>query len=306
MQPRTALSYFLYSLFNFTKMSKSDYIQNMFQTKSFVDRYKYTEKLTGLYAQTLVDYSGVANTSQKPLVVLDNACGIGAVSSVLNHTLQDEAKKTWKLTCGDLSEGMLETTKRRLQDEGWVNAETKIVNALDTGLPDGHYTHVFVAFGFQSFPDANAALKECFRILASGGILASSTWQNFNWIPIMKAAIETIPGNLPFPTQKEFIALHNAGWDSESYIQSELEKLGFRDVKVIPVPKETSIPIDEFFEVCMMIIPYLLPKFWTEEQRESHEKDVPMVLRQYLQDTYGANGQVPLEAVALITTALKP
>ena len=75
------------------------------------------------------------------------ACGIGAVSSVLNHTLQDEAKKTWKLTCGDLSEGMLETTKRRLQDEGWVNAETKIVNALDTGLPDGHYTHVFVAFG---------------------------------------------------------------------------------------------------------------------------------------------------------------
>ncbi|EAL93407.1 conserved hypothetical protein [Aspergillus fumigatus Af293] len=266
-------------------MSKSDYIQNMFQTKSFVDRYKYTEKLTGLYAQTLVDYSGVANTSQKPLVVLDNACGIGAVSSVLNHTLQDEAKKTWKLTCGDLSEGMLETTKRRLQDEGWVNAETKIVNAL---------------------PELSRRQRRLERILASGGILASSTWQNFNWIPIMKAAIETIPGNLPFPTQKEFIALHNAGWDSESYIQSELEKLGFRDVKVIPVPKETSIPIDEFFEVCMMIIPYLLPKFWTEEQRESHEKDVPMVLRQYLQDTYGANGQVPLEAVALITTGLKP
>ncbi|KAF7163175.1 hypothetical protein CNMCM5623_008245 [Aspergillus felis] len=287
-------------------MSKIDYLQNMFQDKEFTDRYKYTEKLTGLYVETLVEYSGVANPSQKPLVVLDNACGIGAVSSVLNRTLNDEAKRTWKLTCGDLSEGMLEYAKKRLEDEGWVNAETKIVNALDTGLPDAHYTHVFVSFGFQSFPDANAALKECFRILASGGTLATSTWQRFTWIPIMKAAIGTMPGNVPFPTQEEFLALHSTGWDSESYIQSELEKVGFRDVKVTAVPKETSMPISEFLEVCMMIMPYLLPKFWTEEQRELHEKDVPMVLRRYLQDNYGASGQVPLEAVALITTALKP
>jgi ubiquinone/menaquinone biosynthesis C-methylase UbiE len=140
-------------------MTKIDYLQNMFQTKDFIDRYKYSEKLTGLYAQTLVEYSGVANPSQKPLVVLDNACGIGAVSSALNRTLDDEAKKTWKLTCGDLSEGMLEYTKQRLVDEGWVNAETKIVDALNTGLPDAHYTHVFVSFGMllqrtiQSYED---------------------------------------------------------------------------------------------------------------------------------------------------------
>lgn len=89
----------------------------------------------------------MANPSQKPLVVLDNACGIGVVSSALNRTLDDEAKKTWKLTCGDLSEGMLEYTKQRLVDEGWVNAETKVVDALNTGLPDAHYTHVFVSFG---------------------------------------------------------------------------------------------------------------------------------------------------------------
>ncbi|RHZ64056.1 hypothetical protein CDV55_107177 [Aspergillus turcosus] len=287
-------------------MAKIDYLQNMFQTKDFIDRYKYSEKLTGLYAQTLVEYSGVANPSQKPLVVLDNACGIGAVSSALNRTLDDEAKKTWKLTCGDLSEGMLEYTKQRLEDEGWVNAETKVVDALNTGLPDAHYTHVFVSFGFQSFPDANAALKECFRILASGGILASSTWQRFTWIPIMKAAIETMPGNLPFPTHEEFLALHSTGWDLASYIQSELEKVGFRDVKVTAVPKEKAMPIDEFLEVCKMIMPYLLPKLWTEQQRELHEKDVPMVLQRYLQENYGASGQVPLESVALITTAVKP
>jgi ubiquinone/menaquinone biosynthesis C-methylase UbiE len=131
-------------------MAKIDYLQNMFKAKEFTDRYKYTEKLTGLYAETLVEYSGVANPYQKQLVVLDNACGIGAVSSVLNRTLNDEAKRTWKLTCGDLSEGMLEYTKQRLEDEGWVNAETKIVNALDTGLPDAHYTHVFVSFGMPS------------------------------------------------------------------------------------------------------------------------------------------------------------
>jgi hypothetical protein len=122
----------------------------------------------------------------------------------------------------------------------------------------------------------------------------------------MKAAIGTMPGNLPFPTQEEFLALHNTGWDSATYIQSEFEKVGFRDVKVTAVPKEKAMPIDEFLEVCKMIMPFLLPKFWTREQRELHEKDVPMVLQRFLQDNYGASGQVPLEAVALITTAVKP
>lgn len=122
----------------------------------------------------------------------------------------------------------------------------------------------------------------------------------------MKAAIETMPGNLPFPTHEEFLALHSTGWDSASCIQSELEKVGFRDVKVTAVPKEKAMPIDEFLEVCKMIMPYLLPKFWTEQQRELHEKDVPMVLQRYLQENYGASGQIPLESVALITTAVKP
>jgi hypothetical protein len=34
-----------------------------------------------------------------------------------------------------------------MQAEGWNNAEAKIVNAQDTGLPSDHYTHVYTAFG---------------------------------------------------------------------------------------------------------------------------------------------------------------
>ncbi|EAW13977.1 gliotoxin thiomethyltransferase [Aspergillus clavatus NRRL 1] len=287
-------------------MTKIDYLQEMFQRKDFVDRYKYSERLTGMYAQTLVDFSSVAQPGQKPLVVLDNACGLGAVSSALQHTLDDEAKRNCHLTCGDLSDGMLEYAKLRAQEEGWSNADIKLVDAQQTGLPDAHYTHVFVSFGFQSFPDPEPALKECFRVLQPGGILASSTWQQFNWITVLKSAIDTMPGDLPFPTSAEFLAYHNIGWDSESNVQYLFAEAGFQDVKVAAVPKQQLFPIGDFVEVCKMILPFVLSKVWTKEQRELYEKDVPAVLLRYLEETYGKDGQVSLEAVALITTGCKP
>jgi ubiquinone/menaquinone biosynthesis C-methylase UbiE len=72
---------------------------------------------------------------------------------------------------------MVEYTKQRMQAEGWNNAEAKIVNAQDTGLPSDHYTHVYTAFAFNMFPDYKAALKECFRVLQAGGTLSTSTWK---------------------------------------------------------------------------------------------------------------------------------
>lgn len=127
----------------------------LFKDDKFVDNYKTGEKVTGQFAQTLIDQSGLiadANANpEKSLVVLDNACGTGIVSGLLHHQLNDKAKRNWKLTCGDISEGMLEYTRRRVRREGWENTETKIVDAQDTGLPNAHYTHVFTAFGSISF-----------------------------------------------------------------------------------------------------------------------------------------------------------
>lgn len=129
--------------------------EKLFKDNKFVKNYKTGERVTGQFAQALIDQSGLIlesrNNPGRPLVVLDNACGTGIVSSLLHQQLNDKTKSNWKLTCGDISEGMLEYTKLRMEKEMWQNAETKIVDAQDTQLPDAHYTHVFTAFGeFQA------------------------------------------------------------------------------------------------------------------------------------------------------------
>jgi ubiquinone/menaquinone biosynthesis C-methylase UbiE len=122
-------------------------LEKVFREKSFADQYTYGAKISELYAETLVDRSGIAKSHQRPLIIFDNACGTGSISSTLQRTLDKRNKRSLKLTCGDLSEGMVEYTKQRMQAEGWDNAEAKIVNAQDTGLPSDHYTHVYTAFG---------------------------------------------------------------------------------------------------------------------------------------------------------------
>lgn len=125
------------------KISPSSYL-----TPAFVSRYHLAEKLTGVFVAPLVQHSGILSTpSNKPMAVFDNACGLGIVSSYLNSTLPDNIKRHWTLTCGDITELMVEYTKLRIEREGWVNAEAKVVDAQCTGLPADKYTHVLTAFG---------------------------------------------------------------------------------------------------------------------------------------------------------------
>ncbi|GKZ84406.1 hypothetical protein AnigIFM56816_009733 [Aspergillus niger] len=284
------------------KISPSSYL-----TPAFVSRYHLAEKLTGVFVAPLVQHSGILSTpSNKPLAVFDNACGLGIVSSYLNSTLPEDVKRHWTLTCGDITELMVEYTKLRIEREGWVNAEAKVVDSQCTGLPADKYTHVLTAFAFMMIPDARAAMRECFRILQSGGVLATSTWRTSSWLVIMKEAIETTPWNVKFPTMKEFLALHNEGWDDESFVKARFEEEGFEDVEVTVVQRETSLTIAEFMEVGGGMIPIVTGAFWTPEQREKYEAKAPVVIREYLEEKFGADGVIRMEPVAVLAVGRKP
>ncbi|PYH74586.1 gliotoxin thiomethyltransferase [Aspergillus vadensis CBS 113365] len=288
------------------KISPSSYL-----TPAFVSRYHLAEKLTGVFVAPLVQHSGILSTpsdnnKKQPLVVFDNACGLGVVSSYLNSTLPEEVKRHWTLTCGDVTELMVEYTKLRSEKEGWVNAEAKVVDAQWTGLDGDRYTHVLSAFAFMMIPNARAAMRECFRILQSGGVLATSTWRTSSWLVIMKEAIEATPWNVKFPTMKEFLALHNEGWDDETFVKARFEEEGFEDVEVTSVQRETSLTVSEFMEVGEGMIPIVTGAFWTPEQREMYEAKAPLVIREYLEEKFGADGVVKMDPVAVLAVGRKP
>ncbi|PYI08174.1 methyltransferase [Aspergillus sclerotiicarbonarius CBS 121057] len=271
-----------------SKISPSAYL-----TPSFVSRYHIAEKLTGVFVPPLIENSGILTPSHNPRVILDNACGLGIVSSYLNRTLGDEVKKHWTLTCGDVTEPMVEYTKSRIEREGWVGAEARVVDAQCTGLEGGKYTNVFTAF-------------ECFRILQPGGILATSTWKISSWFLLIKEAVDTMPGHLKFPSIKEFLAMHNEGWDDESFVKDRFEEEGFEDVKVTAVTRETSLTVSEFMEISQGMISIVIGAFWTPEQREQHGANALAVVREYLEEKFGADGVVRMEPVAVVAVGKKP
>jgi hypothetical protein len=127
-------------------MAKQE-LMNLFLSKEFASGYKLAELVTGPFAQLLVDYSGVVQSTQRPLVILDNACGTGIISEALNRSLDSQTKGHWELTCGDISDSLVQYVNQRIQDEGWPRAKAQLVDAQDTKLPSSHFTHIFAAFG---------------------------------------------------------------------------------------------------------------------------------------------------------------
>jgi ubiquinone/menaquinone biosynthesis C-methylase UbiE len=129
-------------------------METLFKSEAFAAQYKVAEVFTGPFGQSLIEQTKLVEDAKarpdKPLVVLDNACGTGIISSLLNEKLDSSTKKNWKLICGDISRPLLEYTARRMKEEDWQNAETKVVDAQETGLPSNYFTHVFSAF--SEFP----------------------------------------------------------------------------------------------------------------------------------------------------------
>ncbi|KAJ5273206.1 hypothetical protein N7478_008331 [Penicillium angulare] len=282
----------------------------VFNDEKFIKQYELGEKVTGVFGQALVDQTDVVAHSKShqehPLVALDNACGTGVVSSILQNSLDDEVKAKMQLTCADFSQGMLEYTRRRIEREGWVNADVKHVDAQDTKLPSDHYSHVFTSFAYMALPKGLSALDETTRILQPGGIIAFTTWIEPGWVPVTTEAIATLPYDLPWPSAKEFLSFLNSGeWDNVEWIESELKKREFGHISVNAVTKHNTMPVAGFVDMTMFMVPVIIEHFWSEKMRQAHKEKIRPTLEKYLVETYGADGEVPGEWKAIVSTARK-
>ncbi|KAL3483395.1 S-adenosyl-L-methionine-dependent methyltransferase [Aspergillus germanicus] len=264
-------------------------------------QYSRCARASDFFATPLVDASGIATSPLEPLVVFDNACGTGVIGSTLYRTLPREKTRNLELLCGDMSPHMLAYTEQRVKDEGWTNVETRIIDAQDTKLPSGRYTHVFAAFAFNLFSDPQAGLREALRVLQPKGTLAIFS----NWFPITRAAIATLPGNLPFPSQAELNSIYNSGWDDPSRIAEYLAEAGFTDIEVTTGDKKIAMPLDDLAEACLMVNPIILGRFWTQEQRDRYAHLAPGAVTRHIEGLFGKEGPGFLEATAIIAVARK-
>ncbi|CAG8938816.1 unnamed protein product [Penicillium salamii] len=306
--------------------SKSGF-QAFFKSEAYASSFKRGEMVTSTFARMLVEQSNMITSSKsnpkQSLVVLDNACGTGVVSSILNEQLDSNSKTQWRLTCGDISSEILKYTQHRMEDENWQNAETQLVDAQSPELPSSFYDYIFTAFAYMALPksikalDGNFTLKaqvkgqtdwssETVRMLKPDGVIAFSTWIEPGWITVARRAIQQMPGHLPFPETTDLLKrLTDGEWHSVDWIRSQLEERGFKGIDIRVETAKITLESSVFVDMSMLMLPIMMKSFWTEEQREMYEPKVHAALVEYVEDVFGYGKDVETDWVAIISTARK-
>ncbi|HLK77439.1 MAG TPA: methyltransferase domain-containing protein [Streptosporangiaceae bacterium] len=128
------------------------------------------------YALSFWDRFGSATVSRLPLApgafVLDLCCGAGA-SAIPAASAVGPAGRVLGI---DAAAPMLERARAKAARQGLANIEFRCDDATRTGLADGSFDAVLCVFGVFFAPDMVAFMREMWRMVRPGGVLAVTTW----------------------------------------------------------------------------------------------------------------------------------
>jgi SAM-dependent methyltransferase len=106
------------------------------------------------------------------LRVLDLASGVGDPAL----SIAAKVAPSGRVTASDLGPGMMSLAEELARKQGLTNIEFREANAESLPFPDESYDVLTCRFGVMFFPDLHKALRECLRVLKSGGRAAFVAW----------------------------------------------------------------------------------------------------------------------------------
>lgn len=178
----------------------------------FADRY---ERYTRTLANTLASSAELERADR----VLELGCGAGGGGLEILRYLRPDTR----LTCVDLSPGMLRIARSRLPDRVTVQEE----NAEALSFADDAFDAVVSNLCLMIVPDTDAALREVRRVLRPGGTLTASVWgppERSSMMTLMGRVAEDLGLEMPAPPRSNF---HLAG-----QLRQRLLDVGFENVLV--------------------------------------------------------------------------
>lgn len=99
-------------------------------SSSFADDLIYiSQTKMGLLANPILEQAGITKETKEPIALLDNCCGSGVLRQEVDKTLSKDVLEKSTFVCADNSAGMIDVVKSRIQNEGWINTEMKVVDA---------------------------------------------------------------------------------------------------------------------------------------------------------------------------------
>lgn len=88
-----------------------------------------TERMMGGLAMPLVQQLNLLDSNEGPIALLDNACGNGAVTGLVQQNLDKSVLEKSTFMCADNSEAMVGEVQKRIASRDWVNTQAKVADA---------------------------------------------------------------------------------------------------------------------------------------------------------------------------------
>ncbi|TBU42287.1 S-adenosyl-L-methionine-dependent methyltransferase [Dichomitus squalens] len=282
------------------------------KSEEFAKRHKGAEHITGPFGLQLLLQCGLDRAEgSEDIVLLDNATGTGIVLEYLYGILPPAAKARLQVVAGDLSPAMISAVQERIEQNGWVHIDAKLVDAMDMDLPSNQFTHVTANFGLVGIPDPRAVLSEVYRVLRPSGSAAFSIFKTVAWYDIAKAAITSIPGAPRFPTLEEYGVKMmkdpqpgDEQWTRPEFFEEQIRNAGFEDVQTTVHENRTRYKDTEEY-VKVYKVDMMLKNSWSKEDWEGVEPHIQSALVEELKRRFG-DGEIVLNWEAYCVTAKVP
>jgi SAM-dependent methyltransferase len=126
--------------------------------------------------------------------VLDLASGAGDPAL----SIAAAVAPTGRVTATDLGPGMMSLAEEIARKQGLTNIEFREADAEALPFTDESYDVLTCRFGIMFFPDLGKALRECLRVVKSGGRAAFVAWGKMDQ-PFFTATAANLIKHLPVP-----------------------------------------------------------------------------------------------------------
>lgn len=116
-----------------TQANQERVLQNIFMTVG-VDALseprmvEFVNTVSAPLAARMLAQIGLDKTTE-PFKLLDNGAGLGVVAAEIQKTVNKDVLAQSSIISADFSESTVEFVKTRIEQEGWVNTEAKVVDA---------------------------------------------------------------------------------------------------------------------------------------------------------------------------------
>ena len=230
--------------------------------------------------------------------ILEIGCGGGGAGQELFSRLK-YIKQGVKLTLSDISGEMVKITQSRFSEAELKSAHLNIVQADAQNLPfqDGSFDRIFSCLNLMLVPNAELVIKECARVLNSGGLGVWIVWgrpEHSHMMTLSVKALKQIGIEMPTPARSNF---YLGGRDT---LKQLLEQHGFTQVRRWYQAMMSDVTTgDEFTKMTLALRPELEDLIGPEQFENFKQK-----LGQYAQGVLDLGDGIGLDA--LIVVARKP